>query len=454
MSCMGKASHEVRVLSSNALFDFGHVSRMWVDNSEVMPSRELVFGDTIEHEIRIQFDTTNKLPDYTFFDCDALISVTIEDSVKEIGECVFQGAVNVSCMVVFGDSLPNANHKAFGDSSDPDSMCCSRFGPDVSRIYASAGVLKTISDDWEDLEKYATFKPLLEEHPYSVASNRTVLFGSSNLQYIADHDVFTFGKWQGAYMGAGGGNETAPASRGNSGLPIDLFGWGCSGGDYAGYRRHWKPYDCVYYSSGSSFAYYYGIVYGSSNYSYNIAATGADWGVANRMISERVRTGWRTLTADEWVYLFSGRKNASALRAKCNIDGTKGLILLPDDWSLPDGANLVTDVLSSTTYASNTMTRDDWDVLENAGAVFLPATGYRSGVTASSSTTTADDYSGSAKPSVGDGDHSGNPTGSYWSTTYSGSSAYRFYFANGNTTAKSAGDRYKGYAVRLVRDNN
>ena len=323
-------------------------------------------------------------------------------------------------------------------------------------MYASRDAIEhTVTGSWGKLEDVAAFKPILEEHPFSVSADKTVLFASANLQYVAGKHTFTFGKWQGEAFGKSeeGGNETAPASRAQSMEPIDLFSWGCSGASYAGYHRHYKPYDCVYYSSASSYAYYYGIVYGSQNYSYNLDGTGADWGVYADFPSEIFQRGWRTLTANEWAYLFASRPNASTLRAKGKIDGVKGLILLPDDWVPPSGASLITDVAGTTTFSSNTLSLDEWKVLEDAGAVFLPATGFRSAVAAKSANITADDYSGNGKPTVGDADHANNPTGSYWSTTYSGAQAYRFYFANSSTTTKSAVDRFKGYGVRLVRDN-
>lgn len=448
--CDGDGDNPVRVLSADSGFRMGKVSRMWVDGFLADIRRTLVFGDTDEHAIRIEFEDYT-IPEYAFYGCTALTAVTIESSVQHIGLNAFGGASNVARIVVGGNSLPQTNLNAFGYIMN---MCCSNYGIDVARVYVSREALhQSLSNGWGMLMGVATFKPLLDEHPFSVAANKTVAFSSANLQYLGSQDVFTFGKWQGEKFGKNGGNETAPASRGQYYEPIDLFSWGCSGGQYDGYHRHYKPYDCIYYSSASAYAYYYGIVYGSQNYSYNLAATGADWGVANRFMSERVRTGWRTLTANEWQYLFQTRANATARRAKATVGGVKGLILLPDDWVLPTGATLTTDAVATTSYASNELSVDDWEPLEDAGAIFLPATGFRAAVSTNSATTTADDYTGTGKPTVGDADHSGNPTGSYWSTTYSGSQAYRFYFANGSNTPKSATERYKGYGVRLVRDN-
>ena len=46
---------------------------------------------------------------------------------------------------------------------------------------------------------------------------------------------------------------------------------------------------------------------------------------------------WRTLTNDEYVYLFHDRANAAALFGLGSVDGVNGVILLPDDWTTPAG---------------------------------------------------------------------------------------------------------------------
>ncbi len=62
------------------------------------------------------------------------------------------------------------------------------------------------------------------------------------------------------------------------------------------------------------------------------------------------------------------------------MDNVNGVILLPDGWD----ANTYT--LNSTNTAdvgfnSNTITANDWQTLEDAGCVFLPAAGDREGTT-------------------------------------------------------------------------
>ncbi|MBR6054869.1 MAG: hypothetical protein IKP46_05980 [Bacteroidales bacterium] len=103
--------------------------------------------------------------------------------------------------------------------------------------------------------------------------------------------------------------------------------------------------------------------------------------------------GWRTITADEGVYLFTGRSNAMSLFAFATIlVGTaetpvKGLVFLPDQWTLPAGCTFSPVSSSSYDFAINKYNADgassagsgDWEAMEAAGAVFWPMAGRRSG---------------------------------------------------------------------------
>lgn len=84
------------------------------------------------------------------------------------------------------------------------------------------------------------------------------------------------------------------------------------------------------------------------------------------------------------------RTNANNLlgvaRINLNADGTEyvnGLIILPDTWTYPAGVTFKSGFASENSiqaYADyQTFTLADWQKLEAAGAVFLPASGYRIG---------------------------------------------------------------------------
>lgn len=76
---------------------------------------------------------------------------------------------------------------------------------------------------------------------------------------------------------------------------------------------------------------------------------------------------WFILDEDQWSYLLA---RDSRLKVRSELDGIKGLVLLPDDWfnGLYNGDIDVTDGNNM-----NGLTLEDWLELETYGAVFLPA---------------------------------------------------------------------------------
>ena len=100
-----------------------------------------------------------------------------------------------------------------------------------------------------------------------------------------------------------------------------------------------------------------------------------DWG------SRIGETGtWRTLTSAEWKYLFKTRTDADKKYGLATVCGVKGLIILPDAFTDPmknKGSEAfkpkVTRSWTSNVYTSG----ENWGAMEYAGAVFLPAAGYR-----------------------------------------------------------------------------
>ena len=108
----------------------------------------------------------------------------------------------------------------------------------------------------------------------------------------------------------------------------------------------------------------------------SIAGTNYDWGVYNAISNGGNTPGlWRTLTRTEWDYMFNIRPNAKQLNAPAMVEGMYGLVVLPDDyWDAPAGINLVTN--STQYYTDNVFTAEQWEQLEAAGAVFIPAGGW------------------------------------------------------------------------------
>ena len=123
------------------------------------------------------------------------------------------------------------------------------------------------------------------------------------------------------------------------------------------------------------------------------------------------------------------------------VNGVNGLILLPDDWTCPaeitfrSGIPLEQD--GNTVY--QLVDQSEWSIIEQTGAVFLPASGERYGKELL--------YL--------------NDVGHYWSSTDADScNAFRMYFftglgikpENGAIVPQSANHRFYGWAVRLAKD--
>ena len=153
---------------------------------------------------------------------------------------------------------------------------------------------------------------------------------------------------------------------------------------------------------------------------------------------------WRTLTVREWKYLFIGRTNAINRFSMGNINGTNGMIVLPDNWELPIGCSFdnnldweestsLNELKTTRTdyYSHNTYTMEQWQQMEKNGAVFLPATGNRNERTV----------------------YGINERLNYWSSTsnynYDG---YYIQFASGYFCYVCYNYAKCGYAVRLVKD--
>ena len=96
-----------------------------------------------------------------------------------------------------------------------------------------------------------------------------------------------------------------------------------------------------------------------------------DWG--NLEIGGDAPGTWRTLSKDEWTYLFQSRPGAKKY-ASATVHGVCGLVLLPDIWILPAGCSFIAGMGG---WNRNVYTDAQWDLMEAYGAVFLPAAYWR-----------------------------------------------------------------------------
>ena len=84
---------------------------------------------------------------------------------------------------------------------------------------------------------------------------------------------------------------------------------------------------------------------------------------------------WRTLLEEEWQYLLFRRENAMTKYGMGTVWGVQGMILLPDSWAPVPGCTFQPGY----GWRKNIYDLDQWAKMEKAGAVFLPAAGYRWG---------------------------------------------------------------------------
>lgn len=257
-----------------------------------------------------------------------------------------------------------------------------------------------------------------------------VSFSPGNLQAKADltgglHTEWQFAPNQYDYIGSANTSNILDA-----GYFYDLFGFGTS---------DWNSGISGISSYNSWSASDFETTYIQQNLVGSYA--NADWGVYNgsniKYGTTASGTTWRTLTSDEWNYLLNTRSNKGAL---ATVNGTPGIVLLPDKnassqtWVFEDevGAGL-TFTAGYTSYSTNVYSLSDWDKLETAGVIFLPAAGYRFGT---------DDAPQYGYPS----------TGYYWSSTYSATQlANALKFTSSGVTIAATGNTIcNGYSVRLV----
>ena len=303
-------------------------------------------------------------------------------------------------------------------------------------------LIATVGDDQYDYEKSEvafekgkyyeiTIKMNKVASLFSVSKDKRVHFAPGNLYWSYGEWRMYANAWE--YVGNTTNNTNPTATEGR----IDLFCWGATG------------LNGVAPNTESSFL--------ADNV--NLAGNN-DWGNVNLAYNPTGQTGWRMLSNDEWFYLINPRHNARSKMGFATIThpnglATRGVVLLPDGWILPDGCSFTAAALPDNyKYSTNTYTEDQWVYMALAGAVFLPAAGQRSGTVVSGV------------------DNPGNPysdpySGYYWTSTHStyldqgNPCAYYVWFSEAggfNNTTGTEGYRYyedrrsRGKSVRLVRD--
>ena len=227
------------------------------------------------------------------------------------------------------------------------------------------------------------------------ASGDIVVFSQGNLQYKAAPTP----TWQFAP------NQWNSIGSANSSIAedyegwIDLFGWGTGN----------NP--TLHTEEGADYV------------------TFKDWGVNPISNGGNIANAWRTLTRDEWYYIFNSRSNASAKQGQAIVNNQYGLVLLPDEWELPTGLSFTA---KPNNWTTNVYDAETWAKMEAAGAVFLPYAMERKGTTVAYNS-----YQWCA----------------YWSATYYDSyHAWEIGFYESDISGWDSKQCFVGGPVRLVKD--
>ena len=160
-----------------------------------------------------------------------------------------------------------------------------------------------------------------------------------------------------------------------------------------------------------------------------------DWGGNPIKNGGNVAGRWRSLTYEEWQYLFEGGTKYGYAK----VAGMAGIILLPDDFvdpmtSYDDQAFKTANEMGyDADYENNSYPAgESWTMMENAGAVFLPAAGTRYDSTVAM---------------VG-------MVGMYWTASFYDSDwSYYIDILSGNILLRDL-HRSSALSVRLVKDVN
>ena len=150
----------------------------------------------------------------------------------------------------------------------------------------------------------------------------------------------------------------------------DLFGWGTSGA-----TMNTVQYPA--WMTSEDKADYAKTMISFTNANSNASYKNYDWATYNNVNSETAGT-YITPNVDQWEYILSKRPNAAKLQGAAKILNYVGYIILPDNWSTPLDLKFVP---GATDPAQNNYSLAQWQILQAAGAVFLPSNGYRVGTT-------------------------------------------------------------------------
>lgn len=280
---------------------------------------------------------------------------------------------------------------------------------------------------------YITSDITIDNHPeFSVSTSTKVMFSKGNLQYQASSTTnswrFADNQWD--YVGTHPEGQTGQGTidgsdnakildEGYTGW-MDLFGWG---------------------------------TWGSNGNPLNISTESGDytWNEFTETLDDH--NDWRTLLNDEWTCLLNERHTnkinnvANARYAKAMVNNVAGLIVFSDNYSQPLEVTPPTNInVYRAPYTGNNYSADEWNILADYGAVFMPAAGNR---TVTTETTTEGEPPTTITTTTINVNDAGSK-GYYWTSTTDSHNYVEF--DNTDIVENTATNLQFGCAVRLVRD--
>lgn len=199
------------------------------------------------------------------------------------------------------------------------------------------------------------------------SDGKQVAFAKSNLAYVKDKKEWRFFDKQYKTIEYDSQNIGDDCSNLDT---ITMFGWGQTGYNHGAIS--YMPYQ-----TDKQLADYY--AYGDPNCNLYDGNGTADWGYVAVTNGENANKQWRTLRTEEWYYIFAYREYSTQKYARATIviddNDYYGVVILPDSWTSPAG--IVFKGGSDFTCSDNVFTLSEWELMEEAGAVFLPYAGYR-----------------------------------------------------------------------------
>ena len=353
----------------------------------------------------------------------AVTSITLDQTT--LNKKVDDDAVTLTATVKPDD----ATDKTLTWSSDKPAVATVADGV-VTFVGAGTAILTAEAKDGSGIKATCTVNVLPAgalAGVFSVSATDQVQFSQGNLQatYDGTNWTWSFAANQWDYIGNAAGNTkvTATSPFISENATVDLFGWVGASSTWTGAAQ---------YGINSSAATNATNGYG------NVATENlkADWGTT-------MGTGWRTLTKDEWTYLFStrtsggtvfGTASARYAHAEINTDGTptKGIILFPDGVDIAASEVTTAGTVNIASSWGTKCTSAQWTALADKGCVFLPAACYRGGTSVNGIGTMGFYRSSSPYPDV--------------------ASAYCVCFYSSYLKPDDFYIRSYGFSVRLVRD--